>query len=109
MIDARSDGEFTGARVMAKRGGHVPGANHVEWTEFVDEKTGRFKSPAELKKLIESKRISLDQPCITYCQSGGRASVVAFGLELMGSKPVKNYYRSWSEWGNDAATPVEKK
>ena len=33
---------------------------------------------------------------------------MAFGLELMGGKDVRNYYRSWAEWGNDDATPVVK-
>jgi thiosulfate/3-mercaptopyruvate sulfurtransferase len=44
---------------------------------------------------------------ITYCQSGGRAAVLAFGLELMGAKDVRNYYKSWAEWGNAPDTPVE--
>jgi 3-mercaptopyruvate sulfurtransferase SseA len=25
---------------------------------------------------------------------------MAFGLELMGAKDVRNYYKGWSEWGN---------
>jgi thiosulfate/3-mercaptopyruvate sulfurtransferase len=50
----------------------------------------------------------VNQPAVTYCQSGGRASVVAFTLELMGGKQVKNYYRSWAEWGNAENTPVAK-
>ena len=29
-------------------------------------------------------------------------------LELMGAKEVRNYVKSWSEWGNDPATPIEK-
>ena len=43
---------------------------------------------------------------MTYCQSGGRASVMAFALELMGGREVRNYYKSWAEWGNDPETPV---
>ena len=50
----------------------------------------------------------MNRPAVTYCQSGGRAAVVAFALELMGGKQVGNYYRSWSEWGNDPDTPVAK-
>ena len=33
--------------------------------------------------------------------------MVAFGLELMGAKNVRNYYKSWAEWGNAEDTPVE--
>jgi thiosulfate/3-mercaptopyruvate sulfurtransferase len=43
---------------------------------------------------------------VTHCQSGGRASVVALALDLMGARDVRNYYRSWAEWGNDPDTPV---
>jgi 3-mercaptopyruvate sulfurtransferase SseA len=31
---------------------------------------------------------------------------MAFALELMGAKDVRNYYRSWAEWGNAEDTPV---
>ena len=31
---------------------------------------------------------------------------MAFGMELMGAKTVRNYYRGWSEWGNLADTPI---
>jgi 3-mercaptopyruvate sulfurtransferase SseA len=41
------------------------------------------------------------------CQSGGRASVMPFGLELMGTKDVANYYAGWSEWGNADDTPIK--
>jgi 3-mercaptopyruvate sulfurtransferase SseA len=34
--------------------------------------------------------------------------VLAFVVELMGGKEVRNYYRSWAEWGNAADTPIEK-
>jgi 3-mercaptopyruvate sulfurtransferase SseA len=32
---------------------------------------------------------------------------MAFTLELMGAKDVRNYYRSWAEWGNAEDTPIE--
>lgn len=108
IVDGRSTGEFAGTQKTAQKTGHVPGANHLEWVEFVDQKTGRFKSAADLAKVIADRKVDLTKPCTTYCQSGGRSSVVAFGLELMGAKGVRNYYRSWAEWGNAAETPVEK-
>lgn len=36
------------------------------------------------------------------------AAVAAFVLELMGGVEVRNYYRSWAEWGNDSETPIVK-
>ncbi len=105
IIDARSAKEFCGDEKRAKRGGAIPGAKNLEWSDLIG-KEGRFKSAGELRKLLAEHQVSLKEPAVTYCQSGGRASVMAFALELMGAKDVRNYYRSWNEWGNDPATPV---
>ncbi len=109
IVDARSPGEFTGTEKLATQAGHIPGAAHLEWTDLLDAKTKKFVSPEALAKLFADRKIDLGKPCVTYCQSGGRAAVLAFGLTLMGAKDVKNYYKSWSEWGNAKDTPVEKK
>ena len=108
IVDARSEGEYCGTEETAKRNGSIPGAAHLEWSDTLDEKTGRFKSAEELSKLFEKAGVDPAKPAITYCQSGGRAAVLAFVLELMGGKDVRNYYRSWAEWGNDPDTPVVK-
>lgn len=106
ILDARSKAEHRGEKATAKRNGAVPGAKHLEWSNALDPKTGRFKSAPELKKLMEDAGIDPDKPTTTYCQSGGRAAVLAFVVELMSGKPAANYYRSWAEWGNDPDTPI---
>jgi thiosulfate/3-mercaptopyruvate sulfurtransferase len=108
IIDTRSKEEYVGEDKRAKRGGAIPGAKHLEWSDAIDAKTQRFKSADELKKLFASAEIDPSKPCTTYCQSGGRAAVMAFTLELMGGKDVRNYYRSWAEWGDADDTPIEK-
>ena len=57
---------------------------------------------------MKDANIDPEKATVTYCQSGGRAAVAEFALELMGGKNVRNYYRSWAEWGNDESTPVVK-
>jgi thiosulfate/3-mercaptopyruvate sulfurtransferase len=106
IVDARSSDEFCGKQETAKRNGAIPGAVHQEWSEAIDKKSQRFKSADELVKLFKTNQIDIDRPTVTYCQSGGRAAVLAFTLELMGVKDVKNYYKSWSEWGNAEDTPI---
>ena len=105
IIDARSGKEFCGDDKRAKRGGAIPGAKNLEWSDLLD-KDGRFLKADELHKLFKEHDVSLKEPAVTYCQSGGRAAVMAFALELMGARDVRNYYRSWNEWGNDPDTPV---
>lgn len=100
LIDARSADEFSKGR--------VPGAKPLEWTELIDDKSKKFKPAGELIKLLDEKKIDLSKPCVTYCAGGGRAAVMAFGLELMGAKDVRNYHKSWGEYGSDEKTPKEK-
>ncbi len=107
ILDVRSEGEYCGDdKLKNKRAGHVPGAIHLEWTEVLDPKTHRFKSPDALAKLFKNAGIDLTRSTVTHCQSGGRASVMTFALELMGADEVSNYYRGWSEWGN-SSNPIE--
>lgn len=108
IVDARSREEYCGEEKAAKRSGAIPGAVHLEWSEVLDQKSQRFKNPEDLAELLRKKGIALDRPAVTYCQSGGRASVMAFALELMGASRVRNYYRSWAEWGNADDTPIAK-
>ncbi len=100
VVDARSATEVAG--------GKVPGAKVLEWSDLLDDKAQKFKPAGELTKLFESHKIDLSKPCVTYCQGGGRAAVMAFGLELMGAKDVKNYHKSWGEYGSSKETPKEK-
>jgi thiosulfate/3-mercaptopyruvate sulfurtransferase len=107
IVDARSEREFCGVeRMRNPRAGAIPGAKHLDWVDLIDKRTQRFKSPAELRELFASAGIDLNCPTATHCQSGGRASVMAFGMELMGAKDVSNYYPSWAEWSSDPNAPV---
>lgn len=107
IVDTRSEGEFCGAEKMTnKRAGAIPGAKHLEWSDLLDKESQRFKPADDLRKLFKDAGISLDQPTATHCQGGGRAAVMAFGLELMGARDVSNYYKSWGEWGNAEDTPI---
>jgi thiosulfate/3-mercaptopyruvate sulfurtransferase len=108
IVDARSQGEFCGDDKKAKNAGAIPEAKQLEWSDLLDAKSQRFKSAPELAKLLEERGLKLDKPVTTYCQSGGRAAVMAFGLELMGADKVRNYYKSWAEWGNADDTPIVK-
>jgi thiosulfate/3-mercaptopyruvate sulfurtransferase len=64
VVDARSTGEFTGKEVRGKRGGHIPGAKHLEWKELLAA-DGRFKSPDELRQLFRQRGIAPDQTAVT--------------------------------------------
>ena len=106
IVDARSEKEHCGDVKMAKQAGHIPGAIHLEWTDALDKSSQKFKSADQLKSILKEAGIDLTKPVVAHCQSGGRAAVMAFTLELMGANAVSNYYRGWSEWGNSDDTPI---
>jgi thiosulfate/3-mercaptopyruvate sulfurtransferase len=107
LVDTRSSGEFCGTEPSrAKRAGTIPGARHLEWSDLLVANSSRLKSADELRSLFEKAGIDPLRPSATFCQGGGRASVTAFVLEVMGSPESRNYYRGWGEWGSADDTPV---
>lgn len=108
VVDTRSAAEYTGKEVRGKRGGHIPGSTHLEWKELLAA-DGRYKSPEQLRALFRERGIKPEQTAVTLCQSGGRASVEAFALELAGYPKVKLFVRGWEQWSEDAEAPVEAK
>jgi thiosulfate/3-mercaptopyruvate sulfurtransferase len=105
ILDARSMPEHTGAELRSKRGGHIPDACPLEWTQLVDQ-DGRFLGETALRARLQRSGVTPGESVITHCQSGGRSSVEAFVLERLGS-PTRNYYLGWSDWGNADETPIE--
>jgi len=105
ILDARTVGEYQGTDRRAKRAGHVPAACHLEWNQLVDQ-DGRFLNESALRAKLAKAGVKENEPVITHCQSGGRASVNAFVLERLGFK-ARNYYLGWSDWGNAEETPVK--
>jgi thiosulfate/3-mercaptopyruvate sulfurtransferase len=106
LLDTRSDGEYHGTTVRARRGGAVPGAVHIEWTRNLTP-DGEFKPAAELQQMYEDAGISPDREVITYCQGGYRAAHSYLALRLLGYPRIRSYVGSWKEWGDRDDLPLE--
>jgi thiosulfate/3-mercaptopyruvate sulfurtransferase len=65
LIDTRSDEEYLGKSIRAARGGTIPGAIHLEWTNNLDAQ-GAFKSGPELRAMYEAKGITRDKACAPF-------------------------------------------
>ncbi len=107
ILDTRSDEEYEGTLVRAKRGGAIPGAVHIEWTRNLTP-SGDFKPAGELKKMYEDAGVTPDREVITYCQGGYRAAHSYLALRLLGYPRVRMYIGSWKEWGDRPDLPVEQ-
>jgi len=115
LVDVRSPDEFTGKIIAppgmmetAQRGGHIPGAKNIPWSQAVRE-DGTFKPVEELRELYTSRGILPGQEAIAYCRIGERSSHTWFVLKyLLGFEKVRNYDGSWTEWGNLVGAPIVK-
>jgi thiosulfate/3-mercaptopyruvate sulfurtransferase len=106
ILDTRSDGEYCGTTVRARRGGAIPGAVHVEWTRNLTS-DGDFKPAADLRRMYDEAGVTPDRDVITYCQGGYRAAHSYLALRLLGYPKVRNYVGSWKEWGDREDLPIE--
>ncbi len=115
LVDVRSPAEYSGEILAppgmsesAQRGGHIPGAASIPWSQAVRE-DGSFKSPDELAALYQGEGITPDKDIVTYCRIGERSSHSWFVLhEILGYPSVRNYDGSWTEWGSMVAVPIER-
>ncbi len=123
LVDARSAEMYRGEfHPTTQHGGHIPGAINLAAKREVDAdgsfrawrvptvlKDGTFKTPKELQAFFEALGITSDIEIITYCLRGGLSTHAWFVLtQLLGYPRVREYDRSWAEWGNQADLPIER-
>ncbi len=103
--DARSAEEYAGTKVVASRGGHVPGAINLDWLDTMDEQNN-LELMDGLQPLLESRGITRDKNIITHCQTHHRSGLTYLVGKMLGYN-IRAYHGSWAEWGNDPDTPIE--
>jgi thiosulfate/3-mercaptopyruvate sulfurtransferase len=107
ILDTRTDDEYMGRKIRAARGGAIPGAIHIEWTQNL-EPNGTFKSAADLKRMYREAGLTPDKEILAYCQGGYRSANSYLALKLLDYPNVRNYIGSWKEWGDRPDLPLEK-
>ncbi len=107
IFDVRTDEEYFGERVRARRAGALPGAVHLDWVNNVAA-TGAFKPSAELRAAFEQLGLRPEAEIVPYCQGGYRSANAYYALRIAGFDRVRNYIGSWGEWGNREDLPIER-
>ena len=110
VLDARASGRFTGREPElwpGRRSGHIPGSRNLPFTDLLNPADKTLLPAAELNARFAKAGINLKKPVVTTCGSGVTATVLSFGLHLIGHRDVAVYDGSWAEWGLPGDTPVE--
>lgn len=109
IADARPAGRFRGIDPEPRpglRGGHMPGATNIAFSNFSRE--GHMIGKDELKALLKKAGLDLAKPVVTSCGSGVSAAIISLALETVGHTDNRLYDGSWAEWGGLPDTSVVK-
>ncbi|MBF2755695.1 MAG: sulfurtransferase [Gammaproteobacteria bacterium AqS3] len=106
--DCRSRAEFTGEERRTHRGGHIPGAFHLEWTDLLNpDGSGAARPTEEVRALLEAAGADLNARTIVHCHLHAR-SAVAWTIGRAAGLDIGAYSGSWAEWGNREDVPIEE-
>lgn len=103
ILDTREPREYAGETPYGElRGGHVPGARHIFYKDFLDG-DGDVLPPDQVKAKLAAIGISPDTEVISYCTGGIRSGFVTAVLANAGIK-ARNYAGSMWDWSSADAT-----
>lgn len=112
ILDARSKGRFLGEAPEPRpglAGGHIPGSLCLPFNQLLkDGDVTTFKSVPEIRDALTEAGIVVGSNVVCSCGSGVTASVLFFGLHLIGVKMdmLAVYDGSWAEWGSRGGLPI---
>lgn len=108
ILDTRRLTEHLGTEFRTARGGTIPGAVFLQWSNGID-RAGMVRAADELRDLFAQHGITPDKEIVPFCGGGYRSSHTYLILKMLGYPNVRNYLGSWGEWGNREGLPIESR
>ncbi len=78
--------------------GHIPWAVNIPWKGSLTADL-KMKSPQVLRAHFQSPGVTLERNVVVHGETGEATAHGYFTLRLLGYPRVRNYHRSWAEWG----------
>ncbi len=110
LVDARAPARFAGeVEPLDPVAGHIPGAVNRFYQDNLQEPTGRFKAPEDLRDAWDQLvQRTGNLPLVMQCGSGVTACHHVVAMLHAGLPAPALYAGSWSEWCADTQRPVAK-
>ena len=104
--DCRTEAEYTGIRLTARRAGHIQGAKRYEWSTAINRQDHLKLHPLHrIQQQLQQLGFDFKKPVVVYCQSHHRSGL-AYIIGRLLNWDVRAYDGAWSEWGNRLDTAV---
>ncbi len=100
-LDVRSPEEYEGTSEADEVPGHIPDAVHLDWRELPGSDGNLLAPEADVNARLQDLGIGPDEPVVSYCRSGARASLAWLALTRAGrtGRLYDGSYRDWTERG----------
>jgi thiosulfate/3-mercaptopyruvate sulfurtransferase len=107
LLDARAAARYRGEfEPVDPRAGHIPGARNLPLDTLLDEQTGRFLGPAQLRDRFAAVGARPGVPVVFSCGSGVSACAVLLASEAAGLAGGRLFVASFSGWSSDPERTV---
>ncbi len=109
LVDARPGEQFSGEQAGEglSRGGHIPGAVNLPWTENIESTDDpQLKPPPELRKSWNASGVTPGKRVVVYCRTGIQASYEYFTAKFLGYDAAM-YDGSMMDWTSREDAPVQ--
>lgn len=98
----------TGGNTFGDRAGHIAGSVNAPYAEIADMQAGSFRSPDEIRKLLEAAGATPDKRIVNYCGGGISATIGYLAERMLGYENTVLYDASMQEWALDESLPMER-